>query len=136
MDQSISFRPNKAAATKRLKGFSGTAASRGITHGTEVVLASCQLGKSVSPVLESLYYDGDASGTGYLHFKVTLDGRPIAADWADSYSTIGSNGLPAQIGEQLAPGRLLEVRCANEHPSDDTLTAECDGEVAFYERPI
>lgn len=136
MSQPVSFRPAEAATAKRLKGFSGTAAAREIIHGTEVVLASLQLLKGVFPVLESLYYDGDASGTGYLRFRVTVDGHELPFDWANSFSTIGANGLPASIGEQLPPGRLLEIRCANESPADDTLTAECDGEVRYYEKPL
>lgn len=136
MNQPVSFRPVEVAAAKRLKGFSGTAANRVILHGTYAVLASCQLLKGVFPVLESLYYNGDATGTGYLRFSVCVDGYELPFDWASSYSTIGANGLPAAIGEQLPPGRLLEIRCYNESPADDTLTAECDGEVRYYEKPL
>jgi len=136
MSQPVSFRAVEVAMRKRLKGFSGTAAARGITHGTYAVLASVQLLKGVFPVLEDLYYDGDASGTGYLRFAVTVDGYQLPDDWANSYSPIGRPGQPAPIGENLPPGRLLEIRCYNEHASDDTLTAECDGEVRYYEKPI
>lgn len=136
MNQPVSFRPAEAAIGKRLKGFSGTAAARGIAAGSYAVLASLQLLKGVFPVLESLYYDGDASGTGYLRFAVVVDGYELPYDWARSYSTLGQNGVPAPIGEQLPPGRLLEIRCYNEHPTDSTLTAECDGEVRYYEKPL
>lgn len=136
MNQPVSFRPVEVATGKRLKGFSGTASAREILHGTYAVLASLQLLKGVFPVLESLYYDGDASGTGYLRFEVCVDGYPLPYDWANSYSTLGQNGVPAPIGEQLPPGRLLEIRCYNESPADDTLTAECDGEVRYYEKPL
>lgn len=136
MDLPVSFRPPIVARPRRLKGYSGTPGSGGIPHGTEVVLASVDLLKNAFPVLESLYYDGDQAGTRYLHFRVTLDGYPIDEDWSDSYNKLGDNGKPEPIGKNLPPGRLLEVRCKNEHPSDDTLEAFCDGEVRYYEKPL
>ncbi len=136
MEQPVTYRPKQAATSKRIKGQSGTPASPGIPFGTEVVLATVDLLKGVFPVLESLYYDGDAPGTGYLRFRVTVDGYPLSHDWADSYNPLGAAGEPAQIGEGMPPGRKLEIRCKNEHPSDSTLSAWCDGEVFYSEKPL
>lgn len=135
----VSSRPADAALTKRLKGTSAA-----IPHGTEVVVAYIDCPKNLAPVLESLYYDGDAGGTGYLRFKVCLDGYELPFDWANSQNPIGEVGKPEPIGEDLAPGRRLEVRCANEATASDvaadatldTLRAYCDGEVAFYETAL
>lgn len=136
MQQPITYRPPQLAAPKRCRGKSGTAASPGIPHGTTVVLATVELYKNLWPVLESLYYDGDAAGNGYLRFRCKVDGRQLPYDWADSYAPLGSAGNPVPVGENLPPGRKFTVECTNEHDSDDSLAAYSDGEVCFYEKPI
>lgn len=136
----VGFRPAQVAAPGSLKGYSGASATppvpAGITHGTEAVIGSFQVPRIGYPVLEDLYFDGDASGAGYLHFRVTANGQTLPYWWADSYVAIGSLNLPRNIAENLPPGALVEIRCKNEHPSDDTLKAYCDGSVAIYERAI
>ena len=139
-NQPVSFRPKQTAMPGSLKGYSGALSSppipAGIPFGTEVVIGSYQIPRIGSPVLESLYYDGDASGAGYLHFRVTANGATLPYFWADSYVSVGSLNLPLLIGENLPAGALIEIRCKNESPSDSTLKAYCDGTVANYERPI
>ena len=145
--QPVAFRPRPTAPPGSLKGYSGyldqttyrianPPTPAGIPHGTEVILARVQSPKIGYAVLESLYYDGDASGAGYLHFRVTVNGQNLPLDFAEGYVAVGSSNLPAIIGENLPAGALVEIRCKNEHPSDDTLKAYCDGMVGFYERAI
>ncbi len=139
-NQPVSFRPARTYAPKWLKGYSGDDSTppvpAGIPHGTEIVMASVQSPRIGHAVIETLYYDGDASGAGYLHFRVTANGVTLPYDWADSYVAVGQSSLPAVIAEEVPAGALIEIRCKNEHPSDDTLKAYCDGTVAFYDGAI
>ena len=140
MSKSVGFRPTEVSKPGGLQGYSGNTASppvpAGITHATEVVLASFQCPRLGFPVIENLYMDGDATGAGKLHFRITSNGQTLPYWWADTYSAVGQLGLPMDIGENLPPGALIEIRCKNEDGADDTLKAYCAGEIRVYEKPI
>lgn len=126
----VAFRPPQVAKTKSLKGL-----NLNVLAGTEVVLAAVQLNNFGYPVLESIYFDGSAGGNGFLKFRVTLNGVLLPFDWNDSYNPKGASNQFDDVGENLPPGGLLEVRVKNEHATDP-FEGYSNGEVAFYDQPI
>lgn len=110
--------------------------SNGIPAGTEVVIASAQLQDTGFPVLEDLYYNGDANAPNQLQFRCTLDGVQIGESWAGpTPQPFGQAGVPRPVGANLPNGRLFEVRCKN-LGTDSTLNAYSDGTVCYYARPL